>query len=190
MVKDIQKFLRFCNFYRRFVKDYSHIARPLFNLTKKETPWNWTTECNTAFETLQQTMITSPVLMLLDYEKPFTLITDASDYATGAILEQRDALGRSHPITYFSKSLQPAEQNYEIHDKELLAIIHALKHFRHYIQGSPHMTTILSDHANLKYFTTKQTLTCRQVRWALFLSEYNYMIIPTLGKQNTADALS
>jgi len=112
-----------------------------------------------AFETLRQTIITSPVLMLQDHEKPFTLITDASDYATGAILEQRDTLGQSYPITYFSKSLQPVEQNYEIHDKELLAIIHALKHFRHYIQGSSHVTKILSDHTNLKYFTTKQTLT-------------------------------
>jgi hypothetical protein len=74
-------------------------------------------------------MIMSLVLMLLDHEKPFTLITNASDYATGAILEQRDALGRSHPIAYFLKSLQPAKQNYEIHNKELLAIIHALKHF-------------------------------------------------------------
>jgi hypothetical protein len=92
-VKDVQKFLGFCNFYCRFVKDYSHIARPLFNLTKKETPWNWTTECNTAFETLRQTMIMSPVLMLPDHEKQFTLITNASDYATGAILEQRDVLG-------------------------------------------------------------------------------------------------
>jgi hypothetical protein len=91
------------------------------------------TKCNTAFETLRQTMITSPVLMLLNHEKPFTLITDTSDYTTGAILEQKDALGRSHLIAYFSKSLQPAKQNYEIHDKELLAIIHALKHFRHYI---------------------------------------------------------
>ena len=74
-------------------------------------------------------MITSPVLMLPDHKKPFTLITDASDYATVAILEQRDALGQSHPITYFSKSLQLAEQNYEIYNKELLAIIHTLKHF-------------------------------------------------------------
>ena len=106
-------------------------------------------------------MITSPVLMLPDHEKPFTLITDASDYATGTILEQKDALGRSHLIAYFSKSLQLVERNYEIHDKELLAIIHALKHFCHYIQGNPHVTTILSDHANLKYFTMKQTLTCR-----------------------------
>ena len=189
-VKDVQKFLGFCNFYRRFVKDYSHIACPLFNLTKKGKQWNWMTECNMAFETLQRTMITSLVLMLLDHKKPFTLITDASNYAMGAILEQKDALGQSYPIAYFSKSLQPAERNYEIHDKELLAIIHTLKHFRHYIQGSPHETTILSDHTNLKYFTTKQTLTRRQARWALFLSEYNYTIVPTLGKQNTADALS
>jgi hypothetical protein len=128
--------------------------------------------------------------MLPDHEKPFTLITDTSDYATRAILEQNNALGRSHPIAYFSKSLQLVERNYEIHDKELLAIIHTLKHFRHYIQGSPHETQILSDHANLKYFTTKQTLTCRQAQWALFLSEYNYTIIPTPGKQNTVDALS
>ena len=148
------------------------------------------TECNTAFKTLQQTMIMSPVLMLLDHEKPFMLITDASDYAMGAILEQKDTLGQSHPIAYFSKSLQPAERNYEIHDKELLAIIHTLKHFQHYIQGSPHVTTILSDHVNLKYFTTKQTLTRQQARWALFLSKYNYTIVPTPGKQNTADALS
>jgi hypothetical protein len=105
MVKDIQKFLGFCKFYCRFVKDYSHIARPFFNLTKKEIPWNWTTKCNMAFETLQQTIITSPVLMLPDHKKPFTLITDTSDYATDAILEQKDALGQSHPITYFSKSL-------------------------------------------------------------------------------------
>jgi hypothetical protein len=132
----------------------------------------------------------SPVLMLPDHEKLFTLITDTSDYATGAILEQRDALGRSHPIAYFLKSLQPAKQNYEIHDKELLAIIHTLKHFQHYIQGSPHVTKILSDHANHKNFTTKQTLTCRQAQWALFLSKYNYTIVLTLGKQNTADMLS
>ena len=158
-IKDMQKFLGFCNFYRRFVKDYSTIARPLFDLTKKTTPWNWTEDCTHAFEKLRQTMITSPVLILPDHEKPFTLITDASDYATGAILQQRDALGRAHPVAYYSKSLQPAERNYEIHDKELLAIIQALKHFRHYLQGSPHVTQILSDHANLRYFTTKQTLT-------------------------------
>jgi len=83
------------------------------------------------------------------------LITDTSDYATGAILEQEDALGRSHPVAYYSKSLQPAERNYEIHDKELLAIIHTLRHFCHYLQGNLYLTKIFSDHANLRYFTTK-----------------------------------
>jgi len=105
-------------------------------------------------------------------------------------LEQDDALGRSHPVAFYSKSLQPAERNYEIHDKELLAIIHALKHFRHYLQGSAHQTKIFSDHTNLKYFTTKQTLTCCQERWSLFLGTFDYVIIPKPGKINKADALS
>jgi len=93
------------------------------------TPWNWTEDCTYAFEKLRQTMIMSLVLILPDHEKPFILITDTSDYATGAILQQRDVLGRAHPVAYYSKSLQPADRNYKIHNKELLAIIQALKHF-------------------------------------------------------------
>jgi hypothetical protein len=189
-VKEIQKFLGFCNFYRRFVRNYSHMARPLFNLTRKESLWVWTDDCETAFCGLQVTLTTSPVLILPDYDKPFTLVTDASDFATGAILEQDDALGRLHPVAYYSKSLQPAERNYEIHDKELLAIIRVLRHFRHYLQGSKHTTKIFSDHANLKYFTTKQTLTRRQAHWALFLATFPYKIIPKPGSTNKADALS
>jgi len=158
-VKDIQKFLGFCNFYRHFICAYSTLACPLFDLTKKTTTWTWTSACEAAFTNLQCTLTTSPVLILPDYNKAFTLITDASDYATGTILEQEDALGRSHPVAYYSKSLQPAERNYKIHNKELLAIIHALCHFRHYLQGNLHLTKIFSDHANLWYFTTKQSLT-------------------------------
>jgi len=108
----------------------------------------------------------------------------------GSILEQDDALGRSHPVAFYSKSLQPVECNYEIHNKELLAIIHALKHFHHYLQGSAHQTKIFSNHANLKYFTTKQMLTRRQAQWSLFLSTFDYIIIPKPGKINKADALS
>ena len=108
-IKDIQKFLRFCNFYHHFVKDYSTLVRPLFNLTKKNEPWSWTSDCNNVFMALQHTLTTSPVLILPDYDKPFMLITNASDYMTSAILEQEDTLGHSHPVTYYSKSLQPAE---------------------------------------------------------------------------------
>jgi len=189
-VKDIQKFLGFCNFYRRFVHAYSTLARPLFDLTKKTTTWTWTPACEAAFTSLQHTLTTSPVLILLDYDKAFMLIMDASDYTTGTILEQEDTLGRSHPVAYYSKSLQPTEQNYKIHNKELLAIIHVLRHFRHYLQGNLHLTKIFSDHTNLCYFTTKQSLTCWQAHWALFLATFDYEIIPKPGKINKADALS
>ena len=148
-VKDVQKFLGFCNFYCHFVQNYSLLARPLFDFTKKDTPFVWTETQDDMFKSLQNMLCTALVLVLPDYGKPFTLTTDASDFATRAILEQEDALGRSHLVAYFSKSFQPAERNYEIHDKELLAIVHALKHFCHYLQGNKHHTQIFSDHANL-----------------------------------------
>jgi hypothetical protein len=148
-VKDIQKFLGFCNFYQCFVKAYSKLAQPLFDLTKKGKPFIWTDCHDHAFTGLQNALTSSLVLLLPDYGKPFMVYTDASNYATSAILEQDDALGRSHPITFYSKSLQPAEHNYEIYDKELLTIIHALCHFRHYLQGNEHTTCVFLDHANL-----------------------------------------
>jgi len=132
-----------------------HISVLPFDLTKKTTTWTWTPACEATFTGLQRTLTTSPVLILPDYDKAFTLITNTSDYTTGTILKQEDALGRSHLVAYYSKSLQPVERNYEIHDKELLAIIHALRHFCHYLQGNLHLTKIFSDHANLWYFTTK-----------------------------------
>ena len=148
-VKDIQKFLGFCNFYWCFVQDYLLLARPLFDLTKKDTPFVWTTAQDDAFKSLQNMLCMAPVLVLPDYDKPFTLTTDASNFATRAILEQEDTFGHSHLVAYFSKSFQPAEHNHEIHNKELLAIIHMLKHFHHYLQGNKHHTQIFLDHANL-----------------------------------------
>jgi hypothetical protein len=148
-VKDIQKFLGFYNFYRCFVQNYSELAWPLFNLIRKGKPFIWTDHHEHAFTGLQHALISSPVLLLLDYRCPFTLYTNASDYITSAILKQDDALGCSHLVAFYSKSLQPAEQNYEIYNKELLAIIHALQHFCHYLQGNEHTTRVFSDHANL-----------------------------------------
>ena len=159
-VKEVQAFLGFCNFYHRFVKDYSTIARPLFNLTMKDTPFVWGPDQQTAFATLLQAFISAPVLALPNHSKPFRLITDTSDFATGAILEQPDALNCWHPVAYHSKALQPAERNYEIHDKELLAIIRALEIFRHYLEGHPDVLEIWTDHSNLVYFTKKQKLSC------------------------------
>jgi hypothetical protein len=189
-IKDIQKFLRFCNFYRRFVKDYSELAQPLFDLTRKGKPFIWMDRHERTFIGLQHALTSSPVLLLPDYGRPFTLYTDTSDYATSTILEQDDALGCSHPVAFYSKSLQPAKCNYKIHDKELLAIIYALRHFRHYLQGNEHTTRVFSNHANLQYFTVKQTLTQCQARWSLFLATFDYIIILKPGKYNKADGLS
>jgi len=189
-MKEVQKFLGLGNFYCCFVKNYSALAQPLFNLTKKDVPFHWDQAEEQAFCNLQSALTSAPVLILPDYDKPFTLITDTSDYTTGSILEQEDAFGCSHPVAYFSKSLQPTERNYKIHDKELLAIIHSLKHFHHYLQGNKHCTMIFLDHMNLQYFTTKQTLTCQQSQWSLFLATYDFIIIPKPGKLNKADALS
>ena len=132
----------------------------------------------------------APVLALPDHTKPFHLITDASDFATGAILEQPDALNRWHPVAYHSKTLQPAEHNYEIHDKELLAIVRALEIFYHYLEGRDDNLEIWTDHCNLVYFMTKQKLTRRQARWALYLSRFKFTIVHKPGTQNKSDALS
>jgi hypothetical protein len=127
-------------------------------LTKRDTPFDWTTACQSAFDTLIHVFTIAPVLILPDRARPFRLITDASDFAVGAILEQPDLLNRWHPIAYYLKFLQPPEQNYDIHDKELLAIIHALEAFCHYLEGHPEPFEIWMDYNNLAYFHTKQHL--------------------------------
>jgi hypothetical protein len=109
-------------------------------------------------------------------EKPYIIECDASDFATGAVLSQRDDQGKVRPIAFRSSAMNPAERNYEIYDKELLAIIRALEDWRHYLEGARHPVLILSDHQNLQYFTTARTLTRRQARWSLFLTRFDYRI--------------
>ena len=189
-VKQVQGFLGFCNFYRRFIKNFSDIACALFGLTREEVPFIWASPQETSFRTLIQAFVTAPVLALPDHSRPFWLITNANDFTTGTILEQPDALNRWHPIVYHSKSLQPVEQNYKIHDKELLAIVCALEIFHHYLEGQEDTIEVWSDHGNLVYFFTKQKLTCHQAHWALFLSHFKFIIIYKPGIQNKSDALS
>lgn len=189
-VKEVQAFLGFANFYRRFIRGYSQIAQPLFGLTRKNHDWDWDESCEKAFQSLKAAFTTAPVLSLPDPSAPFRLETDASDYATGAILSQRQNDGDWHPIAYLSQAMAPAERNYEIHDKELLAIIRALEEWRHLFLGSPHTLEIITDHKNLEYFTTKKQLNRRQARWSLLLADYNYSLIYRPGKTQKADGLS
>jgi hypothetical protein len=125
-VKGIQSFLGFANFYRRFIRDFSKITTPLTKLTKKEVPWLWNDTAQQAFEQLQTAMISEPILQYFDPDRPLMLETDASDYATGAVCSQPYNSNVLHPLGYFSRKCKDAELNYDIHDKELLAIVEAL----------------------------------------------------------------
>ena len=190
-VKQTRGFLGFGNFYRRFIRNFSEIARPLNDLLKKDHKFEWTNDCQKAFDELKKRFTEEPVLMMPDHTKPFQIETDASKYATGAVLTQTDPNGDRHPVSFISKTFSPPERNYEIYDRELLAIIRALEEWRHYIQGSPHTTVVLSDHKNLMYYREAKKLNRRQARWSLYLSEFDLKLIHTPGhKMVQSDALS
>lgn len=190
-VKDIQAFLGFANFYRRFIKDFSKLAGPMMELLRKDAQWRWTVRQQESFDGLKKKFTESPVLAMPDLEKPFIVECDASDFATGAVLSQIGPDGDIHPIAYYSKSLGDAERNYEIHDKELLAIVRALDEWRHYLEGSPHKIDIVSDHKNLLFFAEARNLTRRQARWSLFLSRFDFLIRHRPGRLGgKPDALS
>jgi len=135
--KGVQSFVGFTNFYRRFIKDFSHHAGPLSNLTKKGIVWNWGEAEQVAFDKLKQMITSAPVLIFPDDTLPYLVEADSSDVATGATLSQQSKEdGKWHPIAFFSKSLNPVECNYEFHDKEMLAIIRALEEWCHFLEGA------------------------------------------------------
>jgi len=134
---DVQAFIGFVNFYRRFIRDFSTIARPLFDLTRSDKAWNWDTKEQEAFERLKTTVTTTPVLVSPQDLEPFRIEADSSDFASGAVLSQQlPGEEKWHPVAFYSKSLSPVERNYEIHDKEMLAIIRALEEWRHFLEGA------------------------------------------------------
>ena len=145
--KEVQSFLGFTNFYRRFIQDFSHIARPLFNLTKNDSDFRWSSDEQSAFDVLKEKITTSPILALPDNSRPFRIEADSSDFATGAVLSQQATDGvQWHPVAFLSKSLSQVERNYEIHDKEMLAIVRGLEEWRHFLEGAEHQCEIWTDH--------------------------------------------
>ena len=161
-VRQVRGFLGFGNFCRRFIRGFSEVARPLNELLKKDRKFEWTTECQRAFKDLKTRFTSEPILVMPDQTKPFQIECDASKYASGVVLTQLDSNGDRHPCVFISKTFSPAERNYEIYDRELLAIIRALEEWRHYIQGSPHTMIVFSDHKNLTYFQEARKLNRRQ----------------------------
>jgi len=191
-VKEIQAFLGFVNFNRQFIQNFSKIAIPLTELTKKDVTFQKGPikgHALEAFKTLKQACIEPPVLVTFRSGEPLRFETDASDLAIGMCAKQeRD--GKWHPIAYHSRKFSSAEENYDVHDKELMAIVVAMEHWRIYAESCSDLT-VFSDHKNLVTFTTTKTLNRRQVRWAETLGQYKFKIVYTPGKDNgRADALS
>jgi len=190
---ETQAFLGFANFYRRFIQDYSRVARPITELTKATTTkdWKWTAEVEQAFTELKNRFTSAPVLAHFEPQRPVIVETDASDIALGAVLSQRDDENRLHPVAFHSRKFTSAEINYEIHDKELLAIVESFKHWRRYLEGATHQVQVFSDHQNLEYFTTTKVLNRRQARWAQELASIDFKIYYRPGTKNgKPDALS
>ena len=175
-IKQIQELLGFGNFYRRFIEGYSELVRPLTSLLRKGRVFEWGEEQKETFRRYKEKFRDAPVLIIPNPEKPYVVECDASDFAVGAVLSQKGEDGNMHPIAFMSKAMNAAERNYQIYDKELLAVISALKQWRQYLEGARHKVTILSDHQNLQYFGGAQTLTRRQARWGLFLTRFDYEI--------------
>ncbi|XP_058216628.1 uncharacterized protein LOC131327478 [Rhododendron vialii] len=187
-VKEIRSFLGHAGFYRRFIKDFSKIAKPLCNLLAKDAPFVFHKECLHAFERLKSELTSAPIIRPPDWNVPFEIMCDASDYAVGAVLGQRvDKL--PHVIYYASKTLNDAQLNYSTTEKELLAVVFALDKFRAYLLGSK--VVVYSDHAALKYLLSKKDAKSRLIRWILLLQEFDIEIRDKKGSENVvADHLS
>ena len=188
-LKELRSFLGFINYYRRFVRDFSKIARTLHDLTKKDVPWEWKDEHQQTFELLKKTLVSPPTLSYPSHDLPYLLETDASLYACGAVLSQLHKDGLYRPVGYMSTSLSPAERNYDTHDRELLAIIKALEQWRHFLQGTRYPVIVLTDHANLQAFREAKDLNRRQARWMRYLVNFDLEITYRPGRESSVPDL-
>ncbi len=192
-IKEPQRFLGFSNFYRRFIQNYSTLTSPLTNLLRnKPKSLSWSPAAEEAFEKLKEAFTRAPILIHPDPESPFIVEVDASTTGVGAILSQQQGNpAKLHPCAFFSRTLSPAEHNYDIGNRELLAIKLALEEWRHWLEGAQHPFTVLTDHKNLQYLREAKRLNPRQARWALFFTRFNFTITYNPGHKNIkADALS
>lgn len=187
-VKGVRSFLGHAGFYRRFIKDFSKIAKPMTNLLEKEANFDFDEECLKAFNLLKEGLVTAPIIVSPDWSEPFEIMCDASDLALGAVLcQKREKV--LHVIYYASKVLNEAQRNYTTTEKELLSVVFACEKFRSYILGSK--VIVHTDHSALRHLFAKQDSKPRLIRWVLLLQEFDLEIIDRRGKDNgVADHLS
>ncbi|GJV91335.1 reverse transcriptase domain-containing protein [Tanacetum coccineum] len=182
-VKGVRSFLGHAGFYRRFIQDFSKIARPMTHLLEKETPFIFSDECKQAFDELRKKLIESPILVVPNWDYDFEIMCDASDFALGAVLGQRKDK-HFHPIHYASKTMTGAQLHYTTTEKEMLAVVYALEKFRPYLVLSK--TIVYTDHSAIKYLMAKQDAKSRLLRWILLLQEFNIEIRDKKGAENVA----
>ncbi|KAL4022676.1 hypothetical protein IC575_016420 [Cucumis melo] len=183
-VSEVRSFLGLAGYYRQFVENFSRIATPLTQLTRKGAPFVWSKACEDSFQNLKQKLVTAPVLTVPDGSGSFVIYSDASKKGLGCVLMQQGKV-----VTYASRQLKSHEQNYPTHDLELAAVVFALKIWRHYLYGEK--IQIFTDHKSLKYFFTQKELNMRQRRWLELVKDYDCEILYHPGKANVvADALS
>jgi transposase InsO family protein len=213
-MKEVKGFLGLTNYYRKFVPQYSKVAIPLTEMTRKpmkpintkihqgvssegkasknQTPkFHWGVEQQKAFEDLKARLISAPILAHPEPSQQYILNTDASGFAIAGVLSQQQTDGTVRPVAYYSYKMGPAERNYTVPEQELLAIVKATQHWRCYLEGNPHPVKIFTDHRGLQWLNTKAELNGRQARWVEDLSDFDFQVIYIPGPQNAAaDALS
>ena len=180
-VKDIRSFLGHARFYKRFIRDLSAIAHSLCNFLAKDVTFEWSQACEAAFDELKSMLVSPPIMRSPNWDLPFEIMCDASDYAIGAVLGQREDK-KEFVIYYANKTLDSAQSNYTTMENEFLVVVFALEKFKSYIVGSP--VTIFTDHAALKYLLSKQDTKPRLTRWILLCQEFNLNIKDKKGVEN------
>ncbi len=188
----VQRFLGFANFYRRFIRNFSQVALPLTDLTSTKKRFCWSSQAQTAFESLKSRFTSAPILNTPDPSRQFIVEVDASEVGVGAILSQRSSADeRIHPCAFFSHRLTLTERNYDIGNRELLAVKLALEEWRHWLEGAAFPFMVWTDHKNLEYIRTAKRINSRQARWALFFGRFRFTISYRPGSKNgKPDALS
>ncbi len=177
-VKSLRSFVGLASYYRRYVQNFSKIATPLFNLTEKNIPWEWSQACHEAFEFLKARLVSTPILAYPNFRMPFKVYSDASGYGIGSVLSQ-DQDGRERVICYASRTLTPAERNYSVIEREALGLIYAIKVFRPHLYGHPFQ--LITDHNPLKWLRTMRNPRGKFARWVLLLEEFQPTIITKPG---------
>ena len=187
-VSELRSFLGLCGYYRKFVRDFAKIAKPLHRLTEKNKAFIWNNECQTAFDKLKESLTSSPILAHPNFDNTFILDTDASNFAIGAVLSQVNE-GQERVVAYASRTLTKSERHYCVTRKELLAVVHFTKYFKHYLYGQKFI--LRTDHNSLRWLTNFKAPEGQLARWLEVLSTYDMEVQHRPGKQHqNADAMS